>query len=123
MHGHRTTSAPLRLSSASPALAAIDTVDERLAIASGCTSRERRLGAILNSHVFMLSRCATPSARRRLELRIYELVDAIGQLMAEHAAEVDGAIRHLAYARQSARIDAFAADRYRLHSAGLSGVA
>jgi hypothetical protein len=117
-------------------LVEIDTVDERLAASSDLVAHLRgHYGTRLAGHLAMIERInvrerrdgylgrSTVEARERLYQRVGELTDVIGLLLAEQHAEIDGARRHLGWARQSARIDAHVAGRARLDAAGLVGVA
>jgi hypothetical protein len=112
-------------------LAEIDSVDERLGLAAARTAHERRLGALVWSHLVQMERIderqaldgrllpETAQARVRLNLRVMDLLEVIGRLAAEHHAQLDGARLHLRYARQAARIDTYVADSARLEMAGL----
>lgn len=95
-------------------------VSERLTVSSARLERARRLGALLSGNLAMLGRCATIAARGRIVVRVEQLTEAIGQLLAEANGHVDASRERADSARASARIDAILADQYRLQQAGLT---
>lgn len=117
------------------ALSEIDTVDERLAASAELAARIRsRYGAKIAAHQAMIARLdeyesqygslsvAMAAARLRLHRRIDELLHVVFVFAAEQHAEIDGARRHLGFARQSVRIATFVAERAGWEEARLAGV-